>query len=156
MGLGAAEVAPEEEAQVGPGKISPIVKAIGHAEQLTTGEIHVHISHRFFERYPLKSAQTIFKKYRLENTSERNGILLYINLRKKKFVVLGDEGIHNKVGQDYWNHLCVALKEDLQSTYFENAIAIAVRTMGITLAQIFPAHPNNHNKDELPNLVTRD
>jgi uncharacterized membrane protein len=39
----------------------------------------------------------------MEQTKDRNGVLLYIAMESKQLAIYGDEGIHKIVGQDYWN-----------------------------------------------------
>ena len=117
---------------------NPIVRALSYVEKKSTGEIRVHISKRLIERDPMGRALTLFDDYKMTQTTHRNGVLLYINLRRKKFAVMADEGIHRIVGQRYWDELMVNLREDLLSTYFENAIAMAVFTVGTTLERHFP------------------
>ncbi len=120
-------------------KISPIVRAIAQAQKRTTGEIRVHISKSWFERDAFANAQRVFTLYGMGKTRYRNAVLLYINLHTRKFAILGDEAVHREVGQTYWEELAKGLREDLLSTHFENAIAIAVRIIGLTLERYFPS-----------------
>jgi uncharacterized membrane protein len=122
----------------GKQKISPIVQAIAKAERGTTGEIRVHLTRRWFEKDPLLHAMRVFEDYGMARTSARNAVLIYVNMRARKLAILGDEGIHRAVGSSYWIELANELKSDLLSTYYENAIAIAVLTVGATLKQHFP------------------
>ena len=148
---------PAAEVQVAAGKTeSAILKAIQWAEKGTTGEIRVHITRRWWEPDALKRAQKLFESYGMYRTAERNGVLLYVNLRKKKFAVIGDTGIQAKIGQSYWDDLAKSLREDLLSTHYENAIAFAVRTLGVTLKMHFPVESGAENPNELPDLVTED
>jgi uncharacterized membrane protein len=152
----------EEEAPVAVGKsspetqISPIVRAIAWAEKGTTSEIRVHITRKVFEKDPFSRAQKLFERFGMFRTSHRNAVLLYVNLRRRKFAIVGDTGIHQKIGQAYWEELAHTLREDLLSTHYENAIAIAVRTLGITLKTHFPVLPGAENPNELPDLATED
>lgn len=152
----------EEEEQVEAGKTgskkdySPIVLAIMEAEKGTTGEIRVHLSKRWFEKDPYAHACKLFMQYGMTRTANRNAVLLYVNLRKRKFTIIGDEGIHRVVGQQYWEELARCLANDLRSTCSENAIALAVRTIGATLHRFFPAEEGAENPDELSNDVTTD
>jgi uncharacterized membrane protein len=157
----AAAADPEEEGQVAAGeegslKHSPIVDAIAAAESGTTGEIRVHLTRRWFEKDPYTRAWKLFHQFGMSRTTQRNGVLLYVNLRKHLFAIVGDEGVHHLVGQQYWESLAKALREDLLSTHSERAIATAVLTIGETLKKFFPVGLDNENPDELPNTVTED
>lgn len=150
----------EEGVQVAIGnqkvRHSPIVHAITEAESNTTGEIRVHLSRRWFEKDPCQRALKLFHRFGMTRTTHRNAVLLYVNLRRRKFAVIGDEGIHQAVGQKYWQDLAEQLRQDLHSTQMENAIALAVLTIGKTLRQFFPADSNSPHHNELPNDVSED
>lgn len=149
-----------EEVPVGVGKLEEsnhrISDSIDEAERGTSGEIRVHISHRLFERDPMRRARQLFLKQELHLTKNRNGIMIYVNPRRKKFAIVGDQGIHSRVGQNYWDEWSKKLTEDLRSTHYENAICDAVKNIGETLKKFFPVEPGEENPNELSNIVTED
>lgn len=120
-------------------KLSPIVLAISEAETRTTGEIRVHISRGWAEKDVFRYAQSIFEEFDMQRTAQRNAILIYLNLRTRKFAILGDRGIDQAIGPKAWEEMAHALKEDLLSTHFESAIAMGVQRAGACLAKHFPA-----------------
>jgi uncharacterized membrane protein len=83
-------------------------------------------------------------------------VLLYVNLRRRKFAIYGDEGIHQSVGQRYWEKIARELVQDLRGTHHENAIAMAVEKMGDALAKYFPIDSDHPNENQLSNEVTLD
>jgi uncharacterized membrane protein len=150
-----------EEAQVAAGREkliqhSPIVDAIARAEQGTTGEIRVHLSRSWFERDAYRHAQRLFAQFNMHQTAQRNGVLLYVNLRRHLFAVVGDDGIHQHVGQEYWEMLAGRLAQNLHETHPEKAIALAVLEIGEKLRLHFPSHLDGPNPNELPNVVSED
>jgi len=116
----------------------PIVNAIAAAEAGTTAEIRVHLSKRFFEKDPLKRAFRLFDRFDMARTRERNAVLIYINLRCRRFAVLGDQSAERTLGQAYWRELAASLAEDLRSTDPERAIAQAITRLGEKLRLHFP------------------
>lgn len=118
---------------------SPIAQAIALAETGTTGEIRVHLSKRFYERDPFGRARRIFVRYGMTRTSQRNAVLLYVNLRRRKISVVGDKTAHEALGQRFWETLVHDLQQDLRATHHEKAIALAVTTIGDQLKKHFPA-----------------
>ena len=79
-----------------------IVLAIIVAEKNTSGEIRVHIeAHSKIEHF--KRAQEVFHFLKMDNTKEENGVLLYVAVHDKKFVIYGDKGINKVVNKDFWN-----------------------------------------------------
>lgn len=137
-------------------QFSPIVQAIALAEAGTTGEIRVHLSRRFFEKDAYARAQRLFKRFGMSRTAQRNAVLLYVNLRRRKFAIIGDEGIHKNVGQEFWEKLARDLATHLRSTHPERAIALGVEEIGRVLKRFFPDDLSGGGTDELPNLVTED
>ncbi|MEO0038205.1 MAG: hypothetical protein RIQ59_1416, partial [Bacteroidota bacterium] len=75
----------EEEAEV--------VEAIRIAEQNTSGEIRVHIE-KETSIAPMERAVEVFHLLQMENTQERNGVLIYVATQSKQFAICGDQGIH--------------------------------------------------------------
>jgi uncharacterized membrane protein len=135
---------------------SPIVNAILQAEQNTTGEIRVHLSKKWIERDPLRRATRLFRQFGMFRTTHRNAILLYVNLKRQKFAIIGDEGIHKVVGQRYWEQLAQDLKRALISTHPENAIAIAVGQVGVILQKHFPLDVGSQHHNELKDEFSED
>ena len=74
----------------------------------------------------------------MERTTRRNAVLFYVNLRTRKFAIVADDGLADAVTPGYWKELSSGLRDDLLSTRYENALAIAIRTIGVTLAEKFP------------------
>ncbi len=118
--------------------VSPILTAIREAERGSTGEIRVHLTQRWFERDAYSRARQLFNLYQMSRTQFRNAILIYVNLRKKKFAIIGDFAIHDAVGQIYWKNLAKELQENLRSTQSEKAISLAVLALGNALREHFP------------------
>lgn len=81
-----------------------IVEAIREAEKNTSGEIRVHIDNFCFGSV-VKKAEKLFQKLGMSQTNDRNGILIYIAVLSHKIAVVGDEGIHQKLGTAYWDSI---------------------------------------------------
>lgn len=124
----------------GKKQTSPIVQAILQMEKITNAEIRVHVSQRWLERDPYLRATRLFQQYSLWRTTDRNAVLFYLNLRHKKYAILGDKGIAQAVGKTYWDELGSFLAQDLRSTYWEKAVALAIQTIGVTLSKHFPSN----------------
>ena len=125
------ERSPEQEA-------TPIIRALRFVARKSTGEVRVHISRDRFEKDPMATALRLFEEFSMTRTTDRNAVLVYLNRATRKFAILGDEGLHRSVGQRYFDGLAANFSEDLQSTHFENAIALLVFSVGTTMAKKFP------------------
>ena len=92
----------------------------------------------------------------MHHSPERNGVLLYINTRRKKLAIFGDIRIHEKIGENFWVEIIQSLRSDLQNTDQEQAISQAVLRMGEVLKKYFPLDENQIHKNQLDNEVTTD
>lgn len=81
-----------------------IVAAIKKAELNTSGEIRVHIESTCSENV-LDRAAHYFEKLKMHKTALRNGVLFYLALEDRKFAILGDLGINNKVPIGFWDNI---------------------------------------------------
>jgi hypothetical protein len=133
--------ATESRAQLStPGQIhSPIVEAIRLAEESTSGQIRVHISKKWLEKDPYRKARHIFQHHKMSDNPFRNSVLIYVNLRKMQFAILGDSGIDQVVGSQYWQDMNLELAQNLRSTQSERAIAFTVALVGLALKKYFPS-----------------
>ncbi len=130
-----------------------IAAAIEAAELLTSGEVRVHLNDTC-KGDALKDAEKVFKRLRMDQTADRNGILIYIALESHKFAVVGDLGIHASVGQSFWEGIRDRMVTELKEGRWLEAIELGVAEAGRALAQYFP-HQGNRDRNELSNEVSR-
>jgi uncharacterized membrane protein len=130
-----------------------IVQAIGAAETTTSAEIRVHVTRRIPDDLEARALRR-FHLIGMTKTKERNGVLLYIAPRAHQFRLLGDIGIHEKAGPEFWTAVAAAMEEHFRKGEFTEGAVEAVRAIGEKLAAHFPRQPGD--RDELPNTVDRD
>jgi uncharacterized membrane protein len=114
-----------------------ILKSIAAAEQQTSGEIRVSVS-PFFWGNVRKVADKAFYRLGMNATRERNGILFFIVPARRKFAIIGDQGIHEKVGQEFWEKLVAAMAEDFKQGEFSAGLQKGIAQAGRSLAEHFP------------------
>ncbi len=129
-----------------------VVQAIEEAEEITSAEIRVHYTVCGGRTPLLVEAEKTFNSLKMNKTEHRNGVLIFLRLRKKEIAVIGDIGIHEHVGTEFWE----AVKEEIIQTIKENnitdGITNGVHLVGKQLAKYFP--PTDENPNELSNEVT--
>lgn len=130
-----------------------IQEAIRCAEELTSGEIRVHIDQNC-KGNPLERAIQVFNKLKMQATKERNGVLIYLSFKDKKLAILGDIGIDEKVGSDFWTSTKDQLILDFKNNQFREGITNAVIEVGKRLKEYFPHQADD--SDELSNEITFD
>jgi uncharacterized membrane protein len=130
-----------------------IVAAIHAAEQKTSGEIRVFISHKK-PKDAVAVAQKVFMKLGMTRTRQRNGVLIFVAPRAHKFAVIGDEGVHKRCGDEFWSAMAAEMTGYFKKSEFTQGILHGVRKAGGLLAEHFPHRPGDHN--ELPDSVAGD
>lgn len=139
--------------QLGAGDERRIVAAIEAAEAVTSGEVRVHLNDRC-SGDPLRDAQRQFQKLGMHRTAERNAILFYLALESHKFAVVGDVGIHAKVGQEFWDGVRDHMLPELKDGRWLDALELGIAEAGRALSTYFP-HQGSRDRDELSNEVSR-
>jgi uncharacterized membrane protein len=115
-----------------------VVAAIREAERVTSGEIRVSVAH-FFWGDVEKTAEKAFRRLGMENTADRNGVLIFLVPSRKRFAILGDKGIHEKVGQAFWDDASACLSSHFRQGAFTDGLVEAIRMVGNGLATHFPS-----------------
>ena len=128
-----------------------IEDAIRTAEKKTSGEIRVSIAPLFWGNLR-RQADKAFVRLGMAQTHARNGVLFFIVPSRRRFVVLGDEGIHRQVGDDFWNDIAAAMSESFRRGDFTEGIVRGVLEVGEKLAAHFPPQAGR-NVNELPDEV---
>ncbi len=131
--------------------VERVRKAIADAERETSGEIRVSVC-RFFWGRVRAAAERAFRRLGMTRTKDRNGILFFIVPARRRFVVLGDEGIHAKVGQDFWDGIAAAMSEDFKKSDFTDGLVRGIKKAADGLAAHFP-YDAGTDVDELPDDI---
>ena len=129
-----------------------IAEAIATAEKSTSGEIRVFVSESTVDN-ALLEAEKQFVRMGMAKTAQRNAVLVYFAPKSQKYAVVGDQGVHQKCGQRFWEHIAEEMTPLLKGNQFNEAVLYAVREVGAALAKEFPSLPGD--KNELPNRVER-
>jgi putative membrane protein len=87
----------------------------------------------------------------LYKTREANGVLIYLSCFERKVVVVGDAGIHKKMGNQHWLEVRDQIINGIRKGKAREGICTAVETCGKALAAHFPRRSDDQN--ELSNQV---
>ena len=124
--------------------------AIAQAEAGTSGEIRVLVLHEPAPE-PVAAAQAAFTRLGMEKTRERNGVLLFVAPASRTFAVIGDEAVHAKCGQIFWDELAAVMTGHFRRDEFTAGLLAGIDRAGALLAEHFPRRPDDTN--ELPDRV---
>lgn len=125
--------------------------AIRKAELQSSGEIVVSVA-PFFWGNVHKAARQTFTRLGVSQTAARNGVLFFIVPSRRLFVVLGDQGIHDKVGQEFWERVASHLTEHFHQQEFTEGLVHAIDEVGRQLATYFP-HDRSADANELSDNI---
>ena len=128
-----------------------IISAIREAESKTSGEIRIYVQRGKFEADPVTVAQKKFQRLGMYKTRERNAVLIFVAPRDHKFAVVGDQAIHEKCGEQFWQHVVDGMRIHFQNEKFSHALTEAISEVGKVLATHFPRTSANAN--ELPDEI---
>jgi uncharacterized membrane protein len=123
-----------------------IVQAIRDAERCTSGEVRVYVESKCSYVDALDRAIELFGEMGMHATKERNGVLVYVAIKDHQLAVFGDEGIHRKVGADYWNTEVIKMIRDFNRDNYAVGIAGCVEDIGRALQEYFPFTDKDTNE----------
>ncbi len=122
-----------------------VVAAIRVAENQTSAEIKVHIA-KTCEGDPMERAKELFIQLGLEKTAQRNGILIYVASEDRKSAILGDMGIDQKVGKNYWQETLNEMVEMFKRSENAEGLCFAIQSIGAQLKEHFPYQSDDVNE----------
>lgn len=129
-----------------------IVSAIQAAEKQTSGEIRVFVESHCKYVNALDRATEVFAKMKMEQTAARNGVLVYVALKDKQLALYGDRGIHEKVGDEFWNKEVRLILSHFNKANYAAGIAHVVEEIGEALRTHFP-YDKDGDINELPDDI---
>ena len=114
-----------------------VLKAIERAEAGTSGVIRVTVAPHFWGSAH-KAAEKAFHRLGLTRLPERNGVLIFVVPSRREFSIIGDRGIHEKVGQGFWDRVRDAMSKRIQEGDLTDGIVHGIQEAGKELAAHFP------------------
>lgn len=122
-----------------------IVQAIEAAEQDTSGEIRVHIESSC-DADVLDRAAWLFRQLDMHETAQRNGVLIYLAVKSRKFAIIGDKGINAVVPPDFWESTKELMRTHFAQGHLTEGITAAIHSAGKHLKSFFPHQSNDVNE----------
>ncbi|MBC7694878.1 MAG: TPM domain-containing protein [Burkholderiales bacterium] len=128
-----------------------LIEAIKSAESKTSGELRVHIEETC-DGDALEACKKMFAVLNMHQTKDRNGILFFLAIKSKSFAVWGDEGIHKKVTEEFWEDITECAIGYFKRHDLISGLEKAVEMCGEKLHLYFPLE--HDDKDELTNDIS--
>jgi len=122
-----------------------ITNAIRVAENNTSGEIRVHVE-KHCKGDVLDRAAYIFDKLEMQKTQLRNGVLFYLAVEDRKFAILGDAGINQKVPENFWEKIKENAIASFKEGQFAEGLSNGIIKAGEQLKSHFPHQDDDVNE----------
>ena len=129
-----------------------IVEAIRMAEKNTSGEIRVHIE-KTTSMDAYDRAMEVFHELKMDETELQNGVLIYLAVEDRHFVICGDKGINDVVQDDFWNCTRDIMVTEFKKGDFKQGLIDGITRAGEQLQKYFPWQEGDTN--ELSNEISR-
>jgi uncharacterized membrane protein len=129
-----------------------IVEAIRVAEKNTSGEIRVHLE-KTTELDPFDRALEVFNELKMDETQLKNGVLIYLAVKDKTFVICGDQGINEIVANDFWDSTKDIMVTHFKNGNFKQGLIDGILKAGEELKKHFPWSEDDTN--ELSNEISK-
>ena len=129
-----------------------IIEAIRTAERNTSGEIRVHIE-KTSNGDVNERAHNVFHLLKMDETELQNGVLIYVAVEDRSFVICGDKGIDKVVPDNFWDKTKEVIENQFKNGDFKNGIMEGVLMAGEQLKHFFPFTINDRN--ELDNEISK-
>jgi uncharacterized membrane protein len=132
-----------------------ISNKIKEMEKITAGEIRVAVKEEIPFAKKKKSIKDLaaeeFYNLGMANTRDKTGILIYVLLSQRKFYILADSGINEKVEQKTWDTIRDEMTEEFKHGNYLEGIINTLEKVGNILGEHFPIKSDDTN--ELSNKV---
>lgn len=129
-----------------------ILATITNAETKTSGEIKLHIE-SICKGDAIERSIEVFSLLKMNETELRNGVLFYVATESKKFAIIGDKGINEKVPTDFWESTKELMKSHFVKQEFAEGIVKGINLAGEQLHVFFP-YNSSDDKNELSDEIS--
>ena len=130
-----------------------VVHAIEAAERRTSGEVRIHVERDLPRGLdPYQRAREVFAELGMHATEAHNGVLFYLATRSRRFAVVGDEALHQVVGERFWDDVASLMAQHFVGDRFGDGLAAGIAKVGERLREHFPYQTDDVN--ELPDEIS--
>ncbi len=131
-----------------------IQAAIDAAERRTSAEIRVTLAPHFWGDVR-RTAERAFERLGMTATPHRNSVLFFVVPSRRQFIVLGDAGIHEHVGQAYWERVAAAVSKRIAEGDLTEGLVHGIQTVADKLESRFSRTPGGDAGDARVNDDSR-
>lgn len=131
--------------------VKRVERALRDAEARTSGEIRVSVAPLAWGSLDAL-ARSVFERLGMRQTVNRNAVLFLVMPARRRLVVMGDEGIHHKVGADFWAKVVERVVQRAHETDLTEGLCAGIQMVAEELSVHF-ASAGERDVNELPDTV---
>jgi uncharacterized membrane protein YgcG len=83
-------------------------------------------------------AHELFSQYRIWDTEENCGILIYIDLADHQVEIVADRGISRLIPQHHWHAVCKTMTSGFAKGEYHDSVIAGIRQLNAALQEHFP------------------
>jgi uncharacterized membrane protein len=96
-------------------------------------------------------ASELFTLYRIWDTDENCGVLIYINLADHQVEIIADRGLTKRILPDDWQYICTTMTNGFAQGEYHDSVIAGLRQLNALLMRRFP-DVSPAQLDQLPDL----
>lgn len=126
--------------------------AIQRLEKQSSAELRVYIErHKPADLQAFDRGLQIFYALNMQHTQSNNGVLIYIAYKDQQCAIVGDEGIHRYVGEQFWQEQYQIMANYFKQGHYTEGVLAVIENISLELTAHFPISADDRN--ELDNEV---
>lgn len=107
------------------------------------------ISRSKMEQRSSAMAERVFGEYKLFETKQRNGILIFVSLFEHRIQIIPDKGLKEKIAEDEWKKVVEEMKPSLKDGKFEQAFTLSISKI-TEILETYKLNRSGDSSNELP------
>jgi uncharacterized membrane protein len=95
----------------------------------------------------------VFHLLKMDETELKNGVLIYLAVKDKHFVICGDKGINDLVPNNFWDCTRDVMSKNFKEGQYKQGLIDGILRAGEQLQKYFPFQEGD--TDELSNEISK-
>jgi len=132
--------------------LAEIQQVIARGEQLHRAEVRFIIEPALpledvlAGMHPRARARILFSDYRVWDTEENSGVLIYLDLADHQVEIIADRGVGRLVQPEEWQAICDTMTRELRRGAYRDSTIAALEQLNALLQQRLPADGQRTNQ----------
>ena len=132
--------------------LKAIEEAIAEGENQHCAEVRLIVEHSlsvcsiWHRTTSRHRAIELFSQYRIWDTEDNCGVLIYVNIADRKVEIIADRTLSKLITNDEWHAVCNTMTHGFAQGEFHDSSAAAMTQLNALLQSYFPANGSHANQ----------